>query len=158
MITINRQSLVHTVLGHSYIFFFFSLLVGFLLDLVIPLRFDGLWAEWLGLFFIVVGPMVIFWAQQTSQKMHTKVICNLDSKICEDDFFQGPYKFTRSPTHLGIFIMLIGLGLIMFSTWIITTTMVSYFITRYIFIHKEEKLLEEKYGDAYLVYKSRVRI
>ncbi|MHA1138190.1 MAG: methyltransferase family protein [Candidatus Thorarchaeota archaeon] len=68
----------------------------------------------------------------------------------------GPYKFTRNPIYLGGFVALFGL-IIMWSS-IVTAffTILVYIIFRYVFIKKEEIILEEEFGDEYREFKNRV--
>lgn len=150
---VNKVNLIHVVLGHSYLFSFFGLLVGLFIDVFWKYRLDGSTFTSVGLIFLMVGSILIFWAQNTSRK--TKNIRH-GKEVTHDNFFVGPYIFTRSPTHMGIAIMMLGLGLVMNSASIVITALLSYLITRYLFVQEEERLLARKYGDAYRIYKKKV--
>lgn len=149
---INKTNLVHVVLGHSYLFYFFGLIVGFLLTALFPYTLPEDSAA-IGYTLIVVGTILTFWAQGTSRSTHE---VRQGKDVVHDHFFRGPYKFTRSPTHLGLGVMMLGLALVFNSLMLTITAVLSYFVTRYIFISKEESLLANKYGEHYLTYKKRV--
>ncbi len=62
------------------------------------------------------------------------------------------------PTHWGLFALMFGFGFIINATFIITTTLISFLLTKFIFLNKEEKILSQKYGDKYIEYKKDVKI
>jgi protein-S-isoprenylcysteine O-methyltransferase Ste14 len=153
---IDKTNLIHIVLGHSYLAYFLSLLIGLTIDVFGGFHFNVPFASVFGGALILISPALIVWAQRTSEKLVVKRICDRNG-ICAADFRKGPYAFTRSPTHFGLFLLIIGLGFILSSVSIIVTTIFAYILTRVTFIRKEEKLLEEKYGEAYREYKTQVR-
>ena len=157
MFETNKKELVHIVLAHSYIVFFASFLIGFLIDLFWPTRLSVPYLQETGFFLLIIGTAIIFWAQEASHQLSVKRICTADG-ICADDFSKGPYKFIRSPTHLGLFLMIIGAGFLFNSISITCMTLVAFFLTRSFFIPKQEALLEEKYGEHYLTYKAKVKM
>jgi protein-S-isoprenylcysteine O-methyltransferase Ste14 len=69
----------------------------------------------------------------------------------------GPFRYSRNPMYLGMFLALFGLSVLLGTltpaavipvfTWIIVTR----------FVHREERHMEEQFGDAYRDYKRRVR-
>lgn len=154
---INKEFLVHAVLGHSYLVYFVALVAGLLIKVWYPLHLLFPFSEYAGLFFLVAGPALIIWAQSTSHNLAVKQITT-DTKTTKHDFYRGPYTFTRSPTHLGLAIMVLGLGLVLDSGAIVICTLLAFILTRVVFLSKEEKLLQEKYGDEYTEYKERVKI
>ena len=154
---INKQSLVHVVLGHSYLVYFASLILGLLIDTVWSVRFHAPYLSYIGFVLLFGGPLIIVWAQQTSHRLAVKQITQ-HIHTQTDDFHRGPYRFTRSPTHWGLFLMIIGLGLILNSVSIVETTMIAFVLTRIFFLSKEESLLAEKYGVDYKDYKSKVTL
>ena len=69
----------------------------------------------------------------------------------------GPFRFTRNPIYLGCVLMLLGL-VIVWSSFITAIGLVLVFVVfRYIFIKREEKILEEEFGTKYRDFKKRVR-
>lgn len=69
---------------------------------------------------------------------------------------KGIYRYVRNPMHIGVFSFMIGEGLILHSISILG------FVTFAIFMHlfyipfSEERGLEERFGEEYLLYKQNV--
>ncbi len=151
----NKSNLIHLVLGHSYFVNVAGLLIGLLIDLFHHVRFYNTNLSYIGFLLIFVGPILIYWAQHTSRSGHHHK--REDGPIWQD-FAHGPYKLTRAPTHLGIALMILGLGFILGSYAVVITTLVAFAITRSVFIGKEEAILVEKFGDPYRTYQKKVRM
>lgn len=153
---IDKSFLVHAVLGHSYLVYFATFLLGLLIDTRWTPRFDAPFLMPIGFVLLFVGPALILWAQYTSHKLAVKQI-TIDPATFVQDFLKGPYTFTRSPTHLGLFLMIIGLGFLFDSISIIATTVLAFVLTKVFFLPKQEQLLDEKYGQEYQAYKEKVK-
>ena len=69
----------------------------------------------------------------------------------------GIYRFTRNPIYLGMVFMLIGFPLIFGNVWGIPLAPVFIFLIDKLVIEHEEAYLENKFGEGYTGYKSRVR-
>jgi protein-S-isoprenylcysteine O-methyltransferase Ste14 len=69
----------------------------------------------------------------------------------------GPYRFTRNPIYLGIFLGLVGLAIAFDSLWPLVTLVPFTLVIRYGVVAREEAYLERKFGHAYRRYRSRVR-
>ena len=142
---------VHKVLAHSYSVYFTLFLIGVSLDLIFNFKvFNNFFMIPLGAIFLALGTLLILWAQKTSRSLNKE---NLSKKT----FYRGPYKYTRGPTHWGLFLMMFGFGMIINAFFVILSTVVSFFISKYIFLNKQEKILEEKYGTSYREYKKTVK-
>jgi protein-S-isoprenylcysteine O-methyltransferase Ste14 len=71
--------------------------------------------------------------------------------------FAGPYRFTRNPMYIGLTLMYTGLAIFFQLTWgLALLPVVVLLITRWVIV-PEETYLEQKFGDEYVTYKSRVR-
>jgi protein-S-isoprenylcysteine O-methyltransferase Ste14 len=53
--------------------------------------------------------------------------------------------------------MVIGLGFLMNSLFVIFFVTIASFVTKFVFLKKEEDLLEEKYGQTYRDYKNKIK-
>ena len=157
MFRINKSFLVHVVLGHSYLVYFASLIVGLIVDTIWPNHMTASFLIPIGFICLFLGPALIVWAQYTSHQLAVKQVTT-NNATRTHDFYKGPYMFTRSPTHFGLFIMVIGVGFVFGSIAIIATTLIAFILTRTLFLSKEEAILEEKYGDEYREYKEKVRL
>ena len=143
---------VHHVLAHSYYFYFLLFLLGFFLDFLFPVKiFKTSIMAPIGLVLVVLATFLIFWAQKTSHGLR-KI-----AKIQVEHFCRGPYCYTRSPTHLGLFLLTFGFGLIINAFFVVLATVITFFINRFTFLRKQEKILADKYGDPYLEYKKIVK-
>jgi protein-S-isoprenylcysteine O-methyltransferase Ste14 len=69
----------------------------------------------------------------------------------------GPYRFTRNPIYLALFLGLIALAIGFDSAWILATLVLFFLVIRYGVVAREEAYLERKFGGAYLGYKAGVR-
>jgi len=70
---------------------------------------------------------------------------------------RGPYRFTRNPIYLGMFLALIGLTVALDNFWLLAMLVLFAIVIRYGVVAREEAYLERKFGDVYRSYRSRVR-
>ncbi|MDD3662681.1 MAG: isoprenylcysteine carboxylmethyltransferase family protein [Candidatus Pacebacteria bacterium] len=144
---LSQKGKIHFVLSHSYIVFLFAVVLGVVIDIIIPLNiFSGEIYQTIGLMMIILGSALIYWAQSTSSPQKNKT-----------GFENGPYKYFKSPTHIGLFVMTLGLGLLINSPFSVFFTVLAGFIAKLLFLKRQEKILEEKYGDDYRNYKNRTK-
>lgn len=143
---------VHHVLAHSYSFYFFLFLLAVFLDLLFPVRvFSSSIMTSIGLVFLVFASFLILWAQGTSRDLR-KI-----ENISKESFCRGPYCYTRSPTHWGLFLLMLGFGFTANALFVIIFTLIALVVTKLVFLKKEESILADKYGNAYLEYKKIVK-
>lgn len=149
---LRKSTLVHYILSHSYMLFFVAIIGGMIADHLFPILIISNKYTDYGFLLMLIGSIVIYWAQTTS---------STSSKQLEETgirrFDMGPYKFSRNPTHIGLGLMTLGFGLIMQSVFIIIFLVIVYTISKLVFLPAEERILCEKYGDAYCNYQKRVR-
>ena len=69
---------------------------------------------------------------------------------------RGPYRLCRNPMLLGVFIYYIGL-LIYLRSWQAVVVFVLYAVIMMIQVGREEKRLEEDFGDEYREYKKKTK-
>ena len=147
-----HKNKIHKILAYSYLFYFILFLMGLFLDFMFPLKiFDNYVMSSIGAIFLIFGTLLIFWAQKSS--------LNLDKdSINKEAFCHGPYRYTRSPTHFGLFLLMFGFGIIANALFIVIFSIISFIIAKFVFLKKEEKILAEKYGTPYLEYKKSVKL
>ncbi len=68
----------------------------------------------------------------------------------------GAYAWTRNPGYLGLWIALAGTGLAFALDWLLIVTVPACILVGVAVVRREERLLEQKFGRAYLAYKHRV--
>jgi protein-S-isoprenylcysteine O-methyltransferase Ste14 len=148
----HPRHLVHSILAHSYLIYFLILIIGVTLDLVFP---DKIFATAImmptGFMMLVLATIVILWAQHTSRKL------DVANEVTKETFCKGPYCYTRTPTHWGLFLLILGFGFILNAFFVIVLTVISFIITKLFFLKKQEAVLEQKYGTPYLEYKKLVK-
>ena len=148
----QNKSKVHIVLAHSYSVYLILFLVGTCFDIIFKLKIVNFpFSALIGAGFIFFASLLIFWAQKTSRNLQKE-------NLTKESFSKGPYFFVRNPTYLGLFFLLIGFGIIANVIFIIITTIISVILTKFIYLKKEEELLEKKYGEPYREYKKAVKI
>jgi protein-S-isoprenylcysteine O-methyltransferase Ste14 len=131
------------------------LIAAFVLGWLVPLSIPGLEEiDLLGWILVGAGLGLLFSAVSQFNKAET----TLDpfggtTKIV----IAGPYRFSRNPIYLGFVCMLIGFPLMIDKAWgLILAPLLMILMTRLVIEH-EEAYLEQKFGQEYLEYKSRVR-
>jgi protein-S-isoprenylcysteine O-methyltransferase Ste14 len=149
-----RAGMVHFILSQSYIVFLLAVVIGITLDLILHISiFSDPFYSYAGFIMIILGSILAYWAQSTSRCTKKE----MEKGLQERDFERGPYRYSRNPTHLGLTLMTLGLGFILHSFFSVVAIVIAALITKLIFIKKEEKLLEAKYGKTYCEYKKKVR-
>jgi protein-S-isoprenylcysteine O-methyltransferase Ste14 len=69
----------------------------------------------------------------------------------------GPYRLSRNPDYLGQALVTGGLGLLLGSGWVLLMLVPALLLVRYRVITREERYLEEKFGEEYRRFRSHVR-
>ena len=69
----------------------------------------------------------------------------------------GPFRFSRNPAYLAAGALQAVLGLLLNNVWILLTIIPAMIVIQKMVVVREEAYLEDKFGDVYLDYKSRVR-
>ena len=69
----------------------------------------------------------------------------------------GAFAHSRNPGYVGMIVACVGVGLAFDNLWVVPTALLAAMIIHYRVILKEEALLEQAFGEAYLRYKDRVR-
>lgn len=150
---INEGKTVHEVLAHSYLSFFIFCLLGLFLDLVFPLTFTIPHVWTYAALCLVVGPIIIIWAQRASHAFNRDRIIGLP--VTTNSFARGPYKFVRNPTHIGIVLLVLGYAILTNSAILFAMTLLAVLISNRKF-RQHEKILERKYGEVYKQYQRNV--
>ncbi len=69
----------------------------------------------------------------------------------------GPFRFGRNPMYVGLTIGLIGMAIIIGTLALFFVPLAFLLTMNWAFVPREEKNLEQVFGEAYLNYKERVR-
>ena len=112
------------------------------------------WSLGLSLFLLVFGWLIMFWPVIAFFRTRgTPVPFNPPPKLITT----GPYAYIRNPMLLGLFIFLIGLGILLSSLSLIFIFTPLFILLNVLYLKAvEEKEMEKKFGQEYLEYKRRV--
>ncbi len=140
---------------HPPILTILHLIAAFLLNWLIPFpRAVPSFIIWLGILIVLGGLALSFTAINQFRKQHT----TLDPHGSVSAVVQeGPYHFTRNPIYMGLLLVLIGFPLAFGTLWGIVLSPVFIWLMSVLVIRHEEAYLENKFGNVYTSYKSRVR-
>ena len=133
-----------------------AVLAGLALNWLVPLPFllADLPAGWLGGMVFLLALGLFAWAIVTITTAGSNVPTNLPTTTIVES---GPYRFTRNPIYLGMFLGLVGLAIALDDLWLLLILVPFALVIRYGVVAREEAYLERKFGDVYRSYRSRVR-
>jgi protein-S-isoprenylcysteine O-methyltransferase Ste14 len=69
---------------------------------------------------------------------------------------EGPYRYCRNPMITGVFFMILGEGLMLYSANILAWAVAFFIINTIYFIFVEERSMMQRFGSDYLKYKKNV--
>ena len=133
-----------------------AIVAGLALKWLVPLPFlpADLPTGWLGAIVFVLALALGVWAIVTMTRAGSNVPTNLPTTTIVES---GPYRFTRNPIYLGMFLVLTGLAIAFDNLWLLVMLLPFALVIRYGVVAREEAYLERKFGDVYRGYRSRVR-
>ena len=133
-----------------------AVLAALALQWLIPLRFmpAAVPSRWVGGAVFAIALTLAAWAIATMTRAGSNVPTNRPSTTIVDT---GPYRFTRNPIYLGMFLGLVGLAIAFDSLWLLVALVPFALVIRYGVVAREEAYLKRKFGEAYRRYRSRVR-
>lgn len=135
-----------------------AIVIGFVLDAFVPLPWIGSpMADLLLAFGIVLLIGVVAMdasAFMTLRRARTTV---LPHRASDHLVTSGPFSFTRNPIYVANTMLVVGIGLIAGSLWLILLALVAAFLTQKLQIEGEERHLAERFGKRYRDYAKKVR-
>ena len=134
----------------------FAVIAGLALNWLVPVSVlpEELPAGWIGAIVFVLALLLFAWAVVTITRAGSNVPGNRPTITVVES---GPYRFTRNPIYLGMFLGLIGLAIAFNDLWLLVMLVPFALVIRYGVVAREEAYLERKFGDVYRGYRSRVR-
>jgi protein-S-isoprenylcysteine O-methyltransferase Ste14 len=133
-----------------------ALIAGLALHGLVPLPFlpANMPAGAIGAIVFVLALALFAWAIVTITREGSNVPTNQPTTTIVES---GPYRFTRNPIYLAMFLALIGFTIAFDTLWLLMTLVPFALVIRYGVVAREEAYLEHKFGDVYRRYCSRVR-
>jgi protein-S-isoprenylcysteine O-methyltransferase Ste14 len=133
-----------------------AILAGLVAGWLYPLQFvpTSIPRAWVGGGLFVLAVALAVWAIATIRKAGTQFDVHKPTTAIVEN---GPYRFTRNPIYLGMFLSQAGIAIGFDDLWVLATLVPFYFVIRHGVVAREEAYLKRKFGPVYLGYKSRVR-
>ena len=129
-----------------------SLITQFIIFFSFPIRADL--SSLLGLILIFVGVSMATISFRLMSKIKTTFI---PDGIPEKLVSTGPFKFSRNPIYLGMFLILFGTAFLMGSVSALLVSLIFALIINFKWISHEEKKMSEIFGEDWKDYCSKVR-
>jgi protein-S-isoprenylcysteine O-methyltransferase Ste14 len=133
-----------------------AVIAGLALNWLVPLPVlpAGFPAGLLGALVFVLALALFAWAIATITRAGSNVPGNRPTTTIVES---GPFRFTRNPIYLSMFVALIGLAVAFDDLWLLILLVPFALLIRYAAVAREEAYLERKFGDVYRSYRARVR-
>ncbi|WP_202332484.1 methyltransferase family protein [Mesorhizobium sp. L-8-3] len=133
-----------------------AVVAGLVLQWLYPLPFlpAAMPAGWVGGLVFLAGLALLIFAASTFRRAGTAVPTSVPTTSIVSD---GPYRYSRNPIYVAMFIGLVGVSIGFDSLWHLILLVPFYLVIRHGVVAREEIYLARKFGDAYLGYKQSVR-
>lgn len=110
--------------------------------------------NWMGVIVVISGLVLAIAGNRTFVRNETALRPFTKSTALVQS---GVFKISRNPMYLGMTLVLLGGGIYLGSLSALLTVPLFPLLMEWLFIRKEEELLTETFGQAYLDYKKKVR-
>ncbi|HVT05113.1 MAG TPA: isoprenylcysteine carboxylmethyltransferase family protein [Thermoanaerobaculia bacterium] len=107
-----------------------------------------------GLLAFVLAGVIGCWAILEMRRHHTTVE---PGHTPSELVTSGPFRFSRNPIYLALLLVISGLPLAANSLWLLVASAVLLLLLDSLVVRREEKAIQEAFGDEYLRYRNRVR-
>lgn len=107
-----------------------------------------------GIVLIIAGATLMIWPQFIFRKYHTTTV---PTERATTFVTWGPYRFSRNPMYLGLFLFFVSLSVLFVLVWSIFSLLAVVIYVNSKIIPIEEKQLEGNFGEDYEQYCKRVR-
>jgi protein-S-isoprenylcysteine O-methyltransferase Ste14 len=129
--------------------------LGLLLHQIVPISFLPVMpARVAALICLGYGVLLVGWSNLLFRRAHTSLVPIKPSTAL---VVRGPYRLTRNPMYLGLLYVYIALALWLGVVWPLILVPLLVLAVQRLAIAKEERYLEQKFGDAYRQYRAHVR-
>lgn len=147
------------VIARPPLLFLGALLLGFVLDHLLPLPFEvprgGEIAHRLIPGALILGGLALAVAGiRNFSRGGTPVPTNEPTRVLVTG---GVHAWSRNPIYLGLFLIYAGIGVVVGSEWILLLIVPLALTMCYGVVMREEAYLERRFGDTYRDYMTRVR-
>lgn len=142
------------------IWFALFLLAGLLLHFMVPASHGFLvWIPYLntivGSAFVFIGFFIPQWASKIFAEEKTEILPT--SPANRALVTRGPYRYSRNPMYLGMFITLLGVAILLGTAPVFVSAVLFFALMNFIFVPFEETKMLRQFGADYEAYKKDVR-
>jgi len=106
------------------------------------------------LIFLGSGAILLVWSNVLFRRAHTSLVPIRPSMAL---VVRGAYRLTRNPMYLGLLCVYIAAALWFGVIWALILVPLVVLAVQRLAIAKEERYLDQKFGEAYREYRARVR-
>jgi protein-S-isoprenylcysteine O-methyltransferase Ste14 len=143
------------VIASPAVIFAAFLVLGFILDWFWPLAFlSPDWSLIIGFFTIFIAVNLKMYAARELVRIRTNLNVRKPTTAIATE---SPFSVSRNPVYAGILLLNIGIACFVNALWILLLTPLLGLVLQQGVIKPEEAYLEQKFGEAYLGYKAKVR-
>jgi len=142
------------VVARPPIVYLVSILVGVGLNLVWPGQLFPHAVEPLGPLLTLLAVVLFVLSVREFRKAQTPIRTR---KPVTAVITTGPYRFSRNPIYLSFTLLQLGIGMWANSAWVVGMLIPTLVLMSYGVIAREERYMEQKFGDEYLRYRAAVR-
>ncbi len=132
-----------------------ALVLGLVLNAIWPSRVVAETIRYpAGILLIILGAFIVAAALRAFRRAGTNVDVHQPATAVVTS---GPYRFSRNPMYLSLTLIYAGIGVAANSLWVLVLAVPLLAIIRYGVVAREERYLEQKFGEAYVRYRKSVR-
>jgi protein-S-isoprenylcysteine O-methyltransferase Ste14 len=107
-----------------------------------------------GALFLAAGAAMIIWSRRAFQAAGTPIRPLTESTVL---ICHGFYRWSRNPMYLGTVLLIAGVAILLGTLAPLLVVIVVFAVLQEGFIRREERLLDDTFGDRYRAYRRSVR-
>lgn len=132
-----------------------GMLGGIVLEVLKPLPFPADWPmRVIGIVVIGIAGVLAIWAFRQYQLADTAIRPDEPASAL---ITGGPYRFSRNPQYIVLALVQVTVSCWLDNAWILLLTPVAMLVITHYAVVREERYLEQRFGQQYLDYRRRVR-
>jgi protein-S-isoprenylcysteine O-methyltransferase Ste14 len=135
--------------------FLVGLIGGVVANFLLPLPiWPGIWVRAVGMVPLLLGVWLFSSARRAFRRHSTSLMPWTPSAAMVED---GPYSFSRNPVYLAFALLYLSVALLFDSAYVLVVLPAVIVLFNRFQIPREERYLQQRFGDEYSSYKARVR-
>jgi len=132
-----------------------AVVIGLVIHNIFPLRFlPSTPARWLGILLVLFSIMFVTSAFRALARAKTTFDVRKPTTAIVSD---GAFRYSRNPMYLSLTLLYLGIASLVNALWLFLLVLPVVTLIQWGVIEREERYLERKFGQVYLLYKGQVR-